>query len=269
MKGKAKYSIVPCIIAVLLLAGCVLDLVSNNESLTTISPTSSAKKIEPTFEITPTPMRDLYLSAEAQERLHMLLSTNGGCDLPCFWGILPGETTFDYAEAFFSSFHAVIKIPPEYWDGSFPTYSVPLQFIDSRNRPMDLSVNITTDNEEVRRLDLYAAAKSGEDFSSSWSSYSLRSIFSQLGVPDQITINLSIQGVEYSPGYSLLIVYQKARTAIWLAGERYSENVICPDIEGYREIDYMRMSIADPESGLDIFPRDWEYWRYGQREDIL
>ena len=51
----------------------------------------------PTSTLTPAPT----LSAEAREAYaEELLKTNAGCELPCWWGIVPGETTWAEAERF-------------------------------------------------------------------------------------------------------------------------------------------------------------------------
>jgi len=40
---------------------------------------------------------------ESQEMILSLLSNNDGCELPCWWGILPGETSWDEAYQFLST----------------------------------------------------------------------------------------------------------------------------------------------------------------------
>ena len=46
---------------------------------------------------------------EPIEQVLWLLETNNGCQLPCWWGITPGQTTWESAERFFNSF--VTDIP--------------------------------------------------------------------------------------------------------------------------------------------------------------
>lgn len=41
-----------------------------------------------------------------------LLETNNGCQLPCWWGITPGQTTWDAAERFFNTFTTTILSAP-------------------------------------------------------------------------------------------------------------------------------------------------------------
>lgn len=53
----------------------------------------STPEVTPTLELKPT------LSAnESKEEIRNLIKTNGNCNLPCFWGISPGETKIDNTE---------------------------------------------------------------------------------------------------------------------------------------------------------------------------
>ncbi|GEM_PF-945817 len=70
-------------------------------TLSIISP-SPTKTIPPTFTTTatdtPTPLSTLTAVPtlpieDAHNRLLDLLGTNGGCQLPCLWGIMPGKST--------------------------------------------------------------------------------------------------------------------------------------------------------------------------------
>jgi hypothetical protein len=72
---------------------------------TTALPTT-INQILPTL----TPLPALSVE-EAQAFVDELLETNHGCDLPCWWGITPGETTWEEAYQFFASFAVEISEP--------------------------------------------------------------------------------------------------------------------------------------------------------------
>jgi hypothetical protein len=83
-------------------------LLSNCVAVKTSVPT-------PTPEITNTP--ELTLTAipkatlipeEARKLVQELLENNGGCKLPCWWGITPGKTTWAEAHLFLESFAVYI-----------------------------------------------------------------------------------------------------------------------------------------------------------------
>jgi hypothetical protein len=223
---------------------------------------------------TGTPIRNLYLTTDAQKRMLQLLFTNGGCDLPCFWGITPGKTTWDYANVFFSTFHEINTNVLYYTDGSLPAYDVPLDIIDSKNRYIGLGIALTVGEKIVQRLSIYTEAHSAEDLNSYWAFYSLGWIFSQLGPPNQILIDIYSNDIEHYPGYDLLVIYQKYKIAFWLTGDRSRDYMICPQIGENYQITHLEISIANPDSGLDILPPDWEFWSPHKQsthsiEDIL
>jgi hypothetical protein len=60
----------------------------------TISPTHL-----PTFTSAASPSPS-YSPEEIQAQIDDLLATNGYCQFPCWWGLMPGETTFDEAQRF-------------------------------------------------------------------------------------------------------------------------------------------------------------------------
>jgi hypothetical protein len=114
-----KISWLMVIIIALLLAGC-----SNTTTLTATLEASATGAVstqitvtpsmtgtyppEPTITLTPLPPtwtpQPTLNSREAQKLLSNLLKDNGGCKLPCFWGITPGETTWQEANNFLETF---------------------------------------------------------------------------------------------------------------------------------------------------------------------
>jgi hypothetical protein len=99
-------------LAVLLIGGC-----QAGEPLTSAAPTqvphvSPAQPyplvmLTPTSTSTPeatwTPLPTLS-SAEAVSRITELLSNNAGCELPCWWGVVPGQTSWNSARHFLAPF---------------------------------------------------------------------------------------------------------------------------------------------------------------------
>src|SRR3990172_6047576 len=62
-----------------------------------------AATLGPTLTPVWTP-RPTLAEAEAAQALRDLIMTNGGCGLPCVWGLTPGETTWRDAEAILLTF---------------------------------------------------------------------------------------------------------------------------------------------------------------------
>lgn len=71
----------------------------------TIDPTLTK---EPSFTSTWTP-RPTLPPEEAQKLIRELMVTNGKCQLPCWWGIMPGETSWQEAQAYLSTFATKIN----------------------------------------------------------------------------------------------------------------------------------------------------------------
>jgi hypothetical protein len=68
-------------------------------------PTTDASILHPTWTPLPT------LSPEkASQLVAELLETNGGCELPCWWGITPGETSWNVAFQFLSRLSIYIGV---------------------------------------------------------------------------------------------------------------------------------------------------------------
>ena len=110
----AKTRIVILILVVVLLVGCTAQMIPYTSTATastgiTFTPLPDVKPSEtatlthtptntptliPTLTWTPLPT----LSAEAAHaKIKELLKTNGGCELPCWWGIIPGKTAWPEA----------------------------------------------------------------------------------------------------------------------------------------------------------------------------
>lgn len=58
----------------------------------------------PTPTVTPSPTMAPTLTADQEQSLVLdLLQNNAGCQLPCWWGFMPGKATWQTAQAFFAS----------------------------------------------------------------------------------------------------------------------------------------------------------------------
>lgn len=66
---------------------------------TNISAETPIYALTPTFVPTLTP-RPTLSSQDAQVAVLKLISNNGGCNLPCWWGLTPGKTTWQEARNF-------------------------------------------------------------------------------------------------------------------------------------------------------------------------
>lgn len=110
---------IPALILLIFLAACAP---ANSASITeplapspSVPPTATATHLPtetatPTTAptITPSPLPTLG-SEEAISFTQKLLEDNNGCEFPCWWGIVPGESTWEEAERFLSPFVLSIR----------------------------------------------------------------------------------------------------------------------------------------------------------------
>jgi len=108
MKSYAYLLITAILIGAVYLAGCaarvpspsptpIISETATTEPSPTPSPTltpTATRMARPTATATHEPLPTLP-PAEALEKVRELLETNGGCTFPCWWGITPGQTTWN------------------------------------------------------------------------------------------------------------------------------------------------------------------------------
>lgn len=71
---------------------------------------------------TPTP-HPTFSPAKIEQEITRLYFDNGGCELPCFWGITPGKTTLQELNARFSEIGTISE--EDYrWDGAYKSRSI-------------------------------------------------------------------------------------------------------------------------------------------------
>jgi hypothetical protein len=118
---------------------------ASNTLPSTYTPTSS----QPTLTPLPT------LSEEdAMQELQRMLETNGGCRLPCLWGIVPGESSWEAARQYLESFGAYVHSPygDDYLVNLPPPPNTPFTDLSS------LDITFTVENNVVVIIQGYSYA---------------------------------------------------------------------------------------------------------------
>jgi len=208
--------------------------------------------------------RPPVLSPEEQHRLLDLLSTNGGCDLPCFWGVTPGQTAWGDMSALLQSFNRLYE--NETQDSGWPIYTVALD-VRTPTRGVLFSLQVTVGDGLVQRILTYNEAHDLPSFYSYWSRYSMRAMLQQLGPPDRVYVHVVSDEYGPSPYYSLLVIDEEDKSAIWLEGDRTRENELCPQFDDGDDVTNLRISLANPAGSIEILPSAWiqetdsEFWR--------
>lgn len=189
----------------------------------TIAPSETAREtIAPT--LAPTELAKESIAAtltrdEIDQRIVELSKLNSFCRFPCWWGIIPGVTTWTEAKNRLDPV-AEIALYDE-WDNSLE-YSV---FFDLPGKEKPGWFNVVVSDEQVEIIDV-----------TNWASqdYPLDSLLSTYGIPDDIRLHT----VAYSPTHempaSVALLYSRANFyAVYEINSFEEENDIriCPSDE--------------------------------------
>lgn len=268
-------------IAFFILASCTTAPVSTTKSpnITSSSTTTLIPGPSLSAAVTTISPQDLYtpiptLSNQSLELVAGLLQSKD-CELPCYLGITPGETTLGQAEAILIGLGASHKGDYDRKDGS-KEYDYTLMIGRSsgnntisgpNNNTIDIfhHVDLITNNDTVQVIEIgVGTPKLPESlilFREYWSKFSAREIFLQMGMPDQLYIDVTDPSLAEQGRY-LLFDYEKRGAVIQLYGAR-QENNICPESEA--EFIDLKLSLFVPGTSLDIYngrvpPTDRSAW---------
>ncbi len=170
----------------------------------------------PTLVLTPTPpVADTLTPAftpkavptlpeeDARKRMLDLLANNGGCQLPCLWGIMPGKSTSQEAQVIWSplsSIQSIYDIKPSF--GPKGGYISP-DFVEG-DLILHTEVSYLSDNQivsqiafqakEIKKFTISNSADGILDifdstaFGNRIKYYSIQNVLSELGIPSSVMI---------------------------------------------------------------------------------
>lgn len=118
-----------------------------------------------------------------------LLATNGGCRLPCFWGLTPGKTTVPELKQFLSEFSTGFASQ----EGNYVLFYITSKTVDS-----SWSVSFWTDPEKLTAILL--------PVETAQNSFPLAKILSDYGVPEQVFIG---PPHEFEHDLVMVVLYEK------------------------------------------------------------
>jgi hypothetical protein len=114
MKLSYTKSIIAPFVVGLFISGCSIygthetNSVPTSEYIVPSSQVTESIKLTLTETLDTTKTEAVISAQDKQRLLTQFLETNGGCQLPCYWGIIPGETSWDYTLQFLSSIGNVV-----------------------------------------------------------------------------------------------------------------------------------------------------------------
>lgn len=175
-------------LGVALLAGCTPHVAATPQYIET----SSSIPINPTLANTPTEM-EIPISTQpatltplqANEKIKTYLQEPVDCAAPCFWGILPGETTFKEASDIFA-----------FW-GLQPKYTLTQNSQDFYDTDyyiefgLELSILLTVEDNIVKTLEANINVPREITIPRKWSAYSPETLIKRYGIPSRVEFSLS------------------------------------------------------------------------------
>lgn len=174
----------------------------------------------PPVLLTPTTPQPTLTSEQERVYVESMLETNGGCELPCWWGIVLGDGTIEtlkkigatYSQPFPQRDDTVL-----YGAGGFdvvtssgkPDYSIRIEIFDFDGKIVSIGVT-----GAIRSID------SRVGFVRAWKHYSIDQVLSRYGTPSAMRIQLSPRSEPGAPlGYALTLAYERLGILISYRGE--------------------------------------------------
>lgn len=203
--------------------GCSPSNTSNTllpDSETPLPTLSNTPHPRPTFtlisELTVTPLSLL----ERKKMLQGLYENNGGCQIPCYWGIVPGETLWQSASVFLSSLG---EITGPGGTTNVPNYGV---FFKGSGNPFESIMPIFwVENGLVKVVGINSGWVS-QDFD-----YRLSGLLQSLGLPDEIWIRPIAESLDGQPYYNLKLFYPSKGILVGMLGNAEQDGQylsVCP-----------------------------------------
>jgi len=258
----------------LAVAGCVANPAFTPE--TTLASTMAVIEIEPASTVTPKPTKTQVMPSPTSlpttivtptitpavppEEILNLFKTNGGCLLPCWWGILPGETAIETVKSFTDQFgdlaiHVLrqetgnfrVRVPEGNVQPEIDVVYGPLQGDTVEWLRVSPGLDYKNDAGE------YSDRRGTPQYLEYYPAYAIAAVLATYGKPDVILLNGDMVNAPGPPWvYALTLVYPEK--GIWaeyfggMGGETYFG--ICP----------MQTSIT-----LSL----WEPQKYASIEEVL
>jgi hypothetical protein len=166
--------------------------------ISSIPSTPPTKAVTQTLSIMPMVTLDPEVS---HQEIARLMQTNGNCSAACFWGIIPGMTSFDQAVGILSTLKQTRFVKNE--DGS-TQYNQ--SFRDKEGR-INFNINFSDTNGTIKSLTASAIGLDRMDVSGKdWLAFRPDNYMKTNGVPIQVLISME-EGPEGRVDYAMTLVY--------------------------------------------------------------
>ncbi len=187
---------------------------------TDVSPTNTSTPTLPatlTPTLTPPPAME---PAQAEEVIRKFLKEPVDCAAPCFWGIIPGQTTLGEATNILAELG--IALEPVY-PGFHKFYQAEYEF----GNGLSVQLNPTVKDGKVVNMDVYIdPEKQRAGVKREWQVFSPETLISKYGLPSRVDFFLS--RAANNPSYSITIIYDELNMILEFSSPEGSDLKICP-----------------------------------------
>ncbi len=218
---------------------------------------------------TPAPLPPALTKEEALKFVISLQETNGGCELPCWWGITPGETMGKFAKQALSPLRDFMKFFVGYLGGSEARYEFRLE--EYNNIRSEL---IMKDEEqpvgEIWVFSFIPDEDRSTRYHESWRRYFLDEVLTRIGTPSDVWLGFGPhtgdrderppQSIPYF--YELYVIYSDLGLILQYAGPAIQgePNRACLSFDQLKE---MRIYSRRRSRGPLVGP-PWEPFTYAR-----
>jgi hypothetical protein len=193
-------------------------------TLTAEFPTSTltatnTKSPSPTMTLEPT---DTLEPERAQETIQPLLREPMNCEVPCFWGIIPGQTPFDEAKDFFNH----LGFTPS--EGKYQHSDQDYYFItvNKSNGEPDTDVTLLADNNLVENIVLTPhVTQPAEGSPREWIAYSPETLIKRFGSPSRVQFAV---GWQQSITINMIMYFEPSDLIVCYSGYGMDPMLFCP-----------------------------------------
>jgi len=204
----------------------LVETPTNTPSLPSSSP-------HPTIVVSTPTLIPTLTDEQKVDNFTELMRDNGGCELPCWWGIIPGESKIEpIAEQF---------VPQgfiwwEEWNQ--------LEGLSSGSAIM---ATFSLEESIIQSIEVWGG-KEDSRFSKDWENYSLDQILTHYGIPSDVFVYYPYRpDPGSSPSYSLSIFYEELGFTINYAGKATDidngKSRACPKLD---EVSLIRLFLYQP-----------------------
>lgn len=193
----------------------------------TLIPTHTATSTPVRSDLTPLPTHAATLTPEERNAFIVdLMINNGGCPLPCFWGLIPGETEWEEANRMFQPLGNNIIFQFYLGHGVY-RYEVELQ---NHEDAVTAHASFYVRDRIIQWITSQQIVSSGSPRLGEFEqALSLKSILLKNGIPERITVSLGV-GFDHYPDiaeYGLLLYYDQRGFQIYYSG------ISTREVQGY------------------------------------